>query len=136
MPKSFIALLFVLISVGCSEQPKPQQEAFQPKFNFLTSGDAAAGRQAFSDLKCGMCHVVAGDSLFQVDHAIGRSLGTSQSLQSASEIADSIVAPSHIVAGRTGVEDPVSPMQDYTKVMTVRQLTDLVAFVNSLPREK
>ena len=133
MPKHIAAFLLVLIVAGCQEKVTEPQPAFQPKFNFVTTGDPVAGRQAFSDLKCGTCHRAVGDALFQHPILEGPELGSVQSALSANEIADSIVAPSHVVSTNPKEDKSISPMGDYSNVMTVRQLTDLVAFVKALP---
>ena len=133
MPKHIAAFLLFFIVAGCQEKAPVPQVVFQPKFNFVATGDPAAGRQAFSDLKCGTCHRVIGDRSFQNPILEGPDLGSAQSDLSANEIADSIVAPSHVVSGNSKENKTISPMGDYSHVMTVRQLTDLVAFVRALP---
>jgi hypothetical protein len=133
MPMPIAAFILVLMAAGCQGKSPAPQAVFQPKFNFVTTGDAGAGRQAFSDLKCGTCHVVIGDESFQHPILEGPELGSAQSALSANEIADSIVAPSHVVSTNPKQDKSISPMGDYSNVMTVRQLVDLVAFVKAQP---
>jgi mono/diheme cytochrome c family protein len=102
----------------------------------LPAGDAAEGRKAFVELSCTSCHRVAGgdDLPRPVAASPGPTLGPLQALQPPSQIATSIVSPSHqrIEDSRHSRDDELSPMGDYTRSMTVRQLVDLIAYVRSL----
>ncbi len=121
----------------------------------LPEGNAAAGRQAFLDLGCTTCHTVRGEKALRAPEAPESSeLGPTLAGLSRGGIATQVIAPKHVnveAAGlRTdweegqrvwlgpgqdlGEEDEaqarvVSRMTDYGHVMTVRQLTDLVAFL-------
>jgi mono/diheme cytochrome c family protein len=101
----------------------------------LPNGDPAAGRVAFQVLKCTTCHRVAGqaDLPAPVSSNRGPSLGPVTARKPAGEIASSIVAPSHTLSdGRKRAEGRLSPMGDFSQAMTVRQLSDLVAYLRSL----
>lgn len=102
---------------------------------YLPPGDAAKGRAAFLDLKCNTCHGVAGDGIARlVEGRLGPDMGKIQASLPASQLATSIIAPSHNVAAmntkwRAG---DVSRMGDFSYAMTVRQWIDLVAYMKSL----
>ena len=94
----------------------------------LDNGDAARGRQAFIDLRCHVCHRVAGDETLPrfegaedgpVLHDLGR--------ESAEAVAWRITA-------RTSL-DPESiydsPMEESASAMTGRQLADVVAYLRN-----
>lgn len=105
----------------------------------LPQGDPAAGRRAFLDLGCASCHRVVGeqDLPMPVSAHPGPFLGAVLAGREPGGLASSIVSPSHQVPEnlRRTTEDELSPMGDYTQVMTVRQLADLVAYLRSIERE-
>ena len=129
-----IALLTLLAPVSltaCSEQAKTVGAPYEPANSFLATGNALSGREAFSQLQCGVCHKVAGDEAFQSPTTDGPELGSKLAGLSANVLADSIVA-SH--SSTRAKATPVTLSADYAKVITVRQLIDLVGFMKSLPR--
>jgi mono/diheme cytochrome c family protein len=129
-----IALLTLAVQ-GCQSRQPPREE-YKPRRNFLSGGDAIAGRKVFYELKCNTCHAVAGERIdVGVTVMAGPSLGSAHAAQSASEIAASIAAPSHGMSQIEGPrQKPGGPaMGDYSRVLTVRQLVDLVAYIRSLP---
>lgn len=122
----------------------------------LPAGDAAAGRQVFVDLKCTVCHAVSGvaDLPGVESDRPGPDLGTSLKGVSRGAIATSIIAPQHVnveaielwtdltpeeriwlgpgqIPPRPESERQPSRMGEYAGVMTVRELTDLVSFLES-----
>ncbi|HLA76385.1 MAG TPA: c-type cytochrome [Vicinamibacteria bacterium] len=104
----------------------------------LPNGDADRGQAAFVGLRCNGCHRVAGLDLGQptavpsVPVVLG---GEVPHVKTDGELVTSIIAPSHRVpedlpadlVRRAGG----SRMPDYSDVMTVRQMVDLVAFLQS-----
>lgn len=106
----------------------------------LPRGRAADGRAALLDLRCVACHRVDGDADLPapVSDSPGPALGARQAARGPSHLAASIVTPSHeisidpddeILHDVTGL---TSPMGDYSRAMTVRQLVDLIAYLESL----
>lgn len=105
----------------------------------LPAGEVAAGRQAFLALKCHVCHAVPSDP--QMPRPLGSSPGPAIDLRlagrSISYLMTAMVSPSHVVsintsaAVRRQMEGVLSPMGDFSRVMTVRQLVDLYAFIRS-----
>jgi len=108
----------------------------------LPAGNAKAGRQAFQDLKCYLCHQKAGETQLPtpVGTARGPNLDDTLRRQSPSEVAAAIVAPSHSMSVRTPkalrpglANESVSPMGDFSATLTVRQLADLLAYLGASP---
>ena len=107
----------------------------------LPKGDVRAGRQAFQDLKCLACHRVSGEREFAAPIAElrGPDLNELLQLQETSHIAAAIIAPSHSLSIRTSEavkaqlsKMGVSPMGDFSRAMTVRQLADVLAYLRSV----
>jgi mono/diheme cytochrome c family protein len=100
-------------------------------------GDPAAGRIAFRELKCDTCHAVAGEPLADASFGpAGPELGSAEASYGPDEIARSIAAPGHSISNKPGPwrgGDRRRDMKDYSDVMSVRQLMDLVAYIRSLP---
>lgn len=107
----------------------------------LPKGEAPAGRQAFVDLKCYLCHRVEGERGFPapVSAAQGPDLDATLRRRPASEIAAAIIVPSHSVSVRTNPAvqktletRSLSPMGDFSRALSVRQLADLLAYLGSI----
>jgi hypothetical protein len=102
----------------------------------LPDGDAIAGRQAFIDLRCNSCHEVSGISIeYEEGLARVRLGGQTTRVKTYGELVTSIINPSHRIAPRHR-EDGVLPDGQslmsaayLNDVMTVRQLVDLIAFL-------
>jgi mono/diheme cytochrome c family protein len=111
---------------------------------YLPEGDPVAGRAVFEQFQCYGCHEVVGDS-FPAPSAITPTfvaLGGAPA-KSREYLVESIIAPSHPFAmpqpppGRTAGDINVrtgvgSRMMDYSDSMTVRQLLDLAAYLETL----
>ena len=151
------AIVALCLLSGCApcEQTDPDTVALT-----LPSGTVEAGKQAFEDLRCTACHTVSGvegltKPLAQVPVP---DLGVVLAGRSRDSIATAIVLPSHIATSDTElwsdwstsqrvwigpgqqipkeetVEEPtetISIMTDYSNVITVQQLSDLVAFLEN-----
>ena len=131
---------FVMLMLACSAVAASAQTQRHPydvvSTVVLPKGEVPAGRQAFQDLKCYTCHRVKGESGFPVPIAEmrGPDLNALLQLQDTSDIAASIIAPSHSLSIRTSEaakaqlsKQAASPMGDFSRVMTVRQLADVLA---------
>jgi hypothetical protein len=125
--------LCVVLVIGCTTLGKEQGRIQLP------AGDAARGKAAFVDLRCNHCHRVEGVSAPApvAQPPVPVILGDRTRKPPTREyLAQSILAPSHEFA-RGYKEDLIkegklSRMGDYSDVLTVRQLSDLVAFIESL----
>ena len=106
----------------------------------LPEGDINRGKTAYRDLWCHACHVAKGhESEFPAPYAqppVPVVLGMEAAAPSRMDLVNSIVNPSHrlepdfqkelVSAGK------YSRMGDYNESMTLQQLSDLVAFLESL----
>ena len=129
-----VALSFATLVAGC---------AYTPTFGFpVDQGDVNAGRQAFIDHRCHQCHTVSGVTLPPLAGAPPPILelgGPTAVVKSYAELATSIINPNHVISERyreqllldatVPLESPM-PMPNLD-TMTVRQLIDLVAFLDS-----
>jgi len=99
----------------------------------LPEGQPEAGRDAFVSLGCFSCHAVAWDKELPapVSATPGPQLGLDLGKLGPGGLATSIVAPSHDVPEkyRSPATGNRSPMTDYSGVMTIRQLADIVAYL-------
>jgi L-cysteine S-thiosulfotransferase len=127
-------LLIVMLTTGC---------AYNSSFGFpVERGRINEGRQAFIDHQCHQCHSVAG---VRFPELAGASLpilelgGESSVVQSFAGLVTSIINPNHVISDRyreqLGLNAAVpleSPMPiPHIDTMTVRQLIDLVTFLDS-----
>lgn len=124
-----------LLAAGCLKDPKSTR-------NFrLPDGDAAGGKAAFIALKCIKCHTVDGVELpkpaepGEITLALG---GEVVRVRTYGDLLTSIVHPndslSHALPSKQREKMAKSPMPEVNAVMTVKQLIDLVAFIQ--PRYK
>jgi sulfur-oxidizing protein SoxX len=101
----------------------------------LPDGDAAAGRQAFVDLRCNACHEVAGVPIEYLEGIAHVQLGGKTTyVKTYGELVTSIINPSHKIAppNRESAVPEGQSLMGYAylnEVMTVQQLVDLVAFL-------
>jgi len=99
----------------------------------LPEGQPEAGREAFISLGCAACHAVAWDRELPAPASTvpAPELGLDVAKLGPGGLATSVVAPSHQVAERyrTPTGGKRSPMTDYSGIMTVRQLADIVAYL-------
>jgi hypothetical protein len=129
-----IVVLCGLLGVSC---------AYSPEFGFpAADGNIEAGRQAFIDHQCHRCHSVAGVSMPPLAGASEIMLelgGPTSVINSYAGLMTSIINPNHRISERyrrqleLNAELPLSsPMpMPHIDNMTVRQLIDLVAFLDS-----
>lgn len=125
--------LVSLIVVGCGG-PKSGRGFTLP------SGDSSVGKQVFVDMKCAACHSVTGverperieGEPPEVTVPIG---GQVSRIKTYGELVTSIINPSHRLASGHPpdkvAQDGKSTMKNYNEVLTVQQLIDLVAFLQS-----
>lgn len=130
-------------SAGPEPEPEPEPASEYDLVELtLPSGDPSDGRQAFSDLRCTGCHRVADEPGLPapVSDSAGPDLGPELAQQPLGILVTSIVAPSHAMSIRTSpdtrerVDGVLSPMGDCSEVMTVRQLLDILAYLEDVRR--
>lgn len=127
-----LVLALASLILGCTPAPE-SAKGFR-----LPDGDAVAGRATFVALQCYGCHTIddevfpdSGDGdRFQV--TLG---GPTSRVETYGELVTSIINPSHKLA--PGYEEAAvsangeSKMRVYNDEMTVTQLVDLVAFLQT-----
>jgi hypothetical protein len=102
----------------------------------------AAGRHAFIDHRCHQCHSIADErlpTLAGADRPILELGGATTTIRSYADLTTSIINPNHAISERyreqqlRNTQIPLeSPMpMPSLDTMTVRQLIDIVAFLDS-----
>ena len=127
----FLVLLAALSAVACDTGPRSAR-GFR-----LPDGDAVAGEQSFLALGCHGCHsikdaelpapLVAGPVQVELGGMVSR-------VKTYGELVTSVINPSHRIApggGDRATGEGESVMRVYNEVMTVQQLVDLVAYLQS-----
>ena len=125
-----VALLGAL-SLGCAQGRKSAAGFHMP------DGDPTRGEAVFADLKCHSCHEVTGANhpAPVADPPVPVVLGGQVHRQRTDgELAAAIVDPSHWIATPALSEvrsGKLSRMGDFSESMTVRDLVDVVAYLQS-----
>lgn len=100
----------------------------------LPDGDADKGKQAFIQLKCNACHRVEGVEL-PPPGSFNLTLGGGTArVKTYGELVTSIINPSHVLSEKYKqqlTDARESPMPKFNNMMTVEQMIDLVAFLQS-----
>jgi L-cysteine S-thiosulfotransferase len=119
-----------LICIGCG--PK-SASGFR-----LPDGNQEHGQQAFIDLKCVSCHSVEGVNLKGNFIQGGLNVilgGETLMVRTYGELVTSIINPSHVISPKykeqLKLEGKLSPMPEFNRSMTVEQMIDLVAFLQT-----
>lgn len=101
----------------------------------IPEGDPVAGKQAFEEMRCYVCHKVEGSDFPDpvAQPPVDVVLGAAHTQVRRSTLAESIIAPSHSFA--PGWDAPttstLSRMGDFSDVMTVRQMIDIVEYLKT-----
>jgi hypothetical protein len=130
---NFLTLAMLLGAVSACTSPHSSAG-----FRLPANGDVERGKAAFVDLKCNTCHEVARTTVPSptVQPVVPVVLGGDITRQKTDGyLVASIINPSHALAGRrkdlTSSPDGTSRMPEYADIITVRQVTDIVAFLQS-----
>lgn len=122
-----VVLLLVLMMAGCGRDGT---------MSALPPGSIEAGRTAFADLQCHNCHRIDGEDFpsARIDPAI--KLGGTVLVKPATHelVRDLTLPSSRFAMGYPTtqiLQEGRSRMPDFTRRMTVRQLSDLVAFLDA-----
>jgi mono/diheme cytochrome c family protein len=130
------------LAVLVSSPAWTQSPRVPPGWRFTApAGDATAGKQVFERMQCYSCHTVRGQRFgdpAQRPGGIGPDLTAAHGRLPAEYLAESIISSSRVLAhgqfqAAYRAADGRSRMGDYSEIMTVRELIDLVAFLRSLP---
>ena len=128
------AVLAGALAAGC---------AYDRSFGFpIEQGDVEAGRQAFIDHQCHQCHSIAGTTLPELAGASAPVLvlgGETTTTRSYAELMTAIINPNHAISERyreqlrANSQVPLDSPMPTPQIdnLTVRQLVDLVAFLDS-----
>jgi len=122
----------VLTAAGCQSGPHSADG-----FRLPASGDAERGRTAFVAHQCYNCHAVDGVKLPPAAlMARAVALGGELPRQiTDGYLVTSIINPSHVVAGYAKSDAAVPGtsirMPDFADDLTMRELTDIVAFLHT-----
>jgi hypothetical protein len=129
---SVVALCALICLSACDRDTRRQVDIYLPE------GDAANGKKHFVSLGCVSCHSVIGAELPEpaekgpVRVLLGSHTGLTMSY---GQLVTSIVNPSHRLSPRHPrdkiSQEGESLMTFYNDVLTVTQLTDLVAFLQA-----
>ena len=128
--RASILVLLIMFATGCGRK---SAIGFH-----LPDGDVEKGKAAFVALKCYSCHTVAGVETLPAavtKHkpvAIG---GEVARIKTYGELVTSVIDPSHRLSAQAKkdweVDGKLSPMPNFNRDMTVEQMIDLVAFLQS-----
>jgi sulfur-oxidizing protein SoxX len=128
----FLLFTLFLAMSGCNQNPK-SGSGFR-----LPDGDANQGREVFLYMQCNQCHTIAETELPTIPFAepayveLGGRVAT---VKTYGDLVTSIINPSHRLAAGYAKEkvseDGKSNMYTYNRHMTVQELIDLVAFLQS-----
>lgn len=132
----FVAVLFLV----------PGMRSYGEDGFRLAGGDHRAGKAAFEALNCTQCHKVSGVDLAapkgkrRLDLTLGEEV---RFVRRYEDIVTAIVNPQHVVAERyagmleaAGFSGNVQAyMPDFLDDMSVRQLLDIVAFLDRIYRD-
>jgi L-cysteine S-thiosulfotransferase len=131
---SLVAILLALVAVGCTPREK-SAKGFR-----LPEGDPVEGQEVFLRMKCPACHAIRLEGVELpppvADPPVPVRLGGVVHYQPTDgEFVTSIINPSHRIAPDLPQElvrsGGASRMADYSDLMTVRELVDLVAFLHT-----
>lgn len=132
MKLSTLLLASIVLLAGCAPGGVNSPDGFR-----LPAGNAEAGRKAFVDLRCYVCHTVKGvDAKYEGTPAAQVVLGGKVTrVKTYGELVTSVINPSHRIAPGYPAEQ-VAPggkslmaTAGLNDVMTVTQLVDLVTFL-------
>lgn len=126
----FSVAIFVFCIAGCMRQPA------SPAGFRLPDGDAMNGREVFVRMQCNQCHTVDKEefpAILGAEPPFVALGGSVTRVKTYGELVTSIINPSHKLARGYAAEvvanDGMSKMNVYNDYMTVRELTDLVAYL-------
>ena len=130
--RPFFFVAFAGLLSGCNVGGEGRNEVHLP------AGDAAKGEELFVSVGCVSCHAV-GDAEFQDSSSVSDvrvRLGSQTGRRmSYGQLVTSVVNPSHRLApqyfSENIAENGESLMANYNDALTVTQLTDIVAFLQT-----
>ena len=153
MRRKIILILLTILSgsvllASCSkEQKQPEaggamaEHGMAASWKFtLPQGDPAAGRKVFIEAECYKCHEVKGETFPAVavgEKGVGPELSQMAGMHPVEFFAESVMNPNAVIdpdakgKGYLG-DDGKSKMPEYSDSLSVKQVTDLAAYLASL----
>jgi mono/diheme cytochrome c family protein len=110
----------------------------------LPKGDPIEGRKIFVEMECYKCHEIRGESFPATaagEKGVGPELSQMAGMHPVEFFAESVINPNAVideddkVKGYLG-EDGKSRMPDYNDILTVKQISDLAAYLVSLKSDQ
>ena len=137
---SLIVLTGVVVTMGVPPPPEPAPTVPAGWRFKLPEGDARAGEAVFRKLECSSCHRVAGHSFAPAGaeaKQIGPLLTAAHAALPPEYIAHRLISYDRFLAeglykATWSRSDGSSRMGNFNEAMSVRDLTDLVAFIRSI----
>lgn len=134
------ALSVIFMTLSLSAEPTGESK-------ILPAGDPGRGRDLFEEKLCFRCHTVEGDRFPEVDLPVINHVhlaGETNRDWSRDFFAREILDPQHllspeyqramaIIGDKLGAKE--SPMPDYRSVLTVKDLLDLVTYLEEKSRK-
>lgn len=127
----FLILPLSFLLTACTQGPE------SPRGFSLPEGDAKAGEAVFIAYQCLACHTMQGFEDADTEQQLAKRVplgGDVKTIKTYAELVTSVINPSHKIApgfrqeGYTD-EQGQSKMRNYNDVMTVTEMTNLVAFL-------
>jgi cytochrome c len=146
MPKTLQSLVIISCVAMCAgvlrADPAPPGPHLPKGWKFsLPAGDAQAGREALRKMECYSCHRIPGGDFPEARSSggIGPDLVAGYSKLPREFLAESIINSHKQIAGTLehyrGLDKVSSKMGDYSSIMSVRELLDIVEFLKHLGAE-
>jgi mono/diheme cytochrome c family protein len=137
------ACLLAALASSCAKNAHEQHggEHAPADWKFtLPPGNALEGKQLFTELECNKCHEIKGENFPAVaegEKGVGPELSQMAGLHPAEFLAESIVNPNAVIDAADKeqgflADDGTSKMPSFADVLTVQQVADLAAYLNSL----
>lgn len=138
VPVLIIMAVIIAIFIIIPREPTVVSEPRIPKgWTFtLSKGDAKAGEETFMKMQCYSCHAIdlPSDSLPSDMGGVGPKLVAGYALLPNEYLAESIIkAHEQVAAPGYQIKEGVAGMGNYNDFLTVKELTDLVAFLKARP---
>ena len=119
---------------ACDNEARMSEHGFR-----LPDGDAAAGREAFLYMQCHQCHSIEGEEFPVIagqEPPYVQIGGTVSRVKTYGQLVTAIINPSHRLASGYAKDvvsvDGESRMYNYNAHMTVKELTDIVMYLQPM----
>lgn len=113
----------------------------QAKSGFvLPEGKADAGKLVFQELRCFTCHALADEDFLPpvVQPAALLRLRDSEGIRTRESLAEAILSSSKRIPHHFALDSDDAPpsMEDFSQLMTVRELIDVTEYLHSVGRRE